>query len=336
MTTSVPELQLDALRELANIGSGTAATALSRCSAARSTSPCPAPLALPLPTPSTPSATRGRRHRRRAPHRRRPRRRRAAARSPDETPRRCAACSASRPTPRSASPRSARSATSSALLHQRAGGDDRPGARAAAAATATDMLGAIVAIVLVGTAGADDLALLLDSELDVEGEDCSISFLLLPDTRRRARTARAARAGGSDGLSMAEVRMGEMRRVQRTRRRAGRRSASARASAWRSSTARRASPGWRTSCCPSPATGDRPGRQVRRHRRAGAHRARAQGWRASSGGSEAVLVGGAQMFDAERRARHRRRNEAAVRRSRVQGAHPASPRRGPAATRVAR
>ena len=43
-----------------------------------------------------------------------------------------------------------------------------------------DMLGAIVSTLLVGTAGANDLALVLDSELDVSGEPCSISFLLLP------------------------------------------------------------------------------------------------------------------------------------------------------------
>ena len=46
--------------------------------------------------------------------------------------------------------------------------------------SATDMLGAIVASVLAGRAGADDLALVLDSDLTVEGEDCSISFLLVP------------------------------------------------------------------------------------------------------------------------------------------------------------
>jgi len=44
----------------------------------------------------------------------------------------------------------------------------------------TDMLGAIVSTLLVGTAGADELALVLDSELDVSGEPCSISFLLIP------------------------------------------------------------------------------------------------------------------------------------------------------------
>ena len=44
----------------------------------------------------------------------------------------------------------------------------------------TDMLGAIVSTPLVGAAGAGELALVLDSELDVSGEACSISFLLLP------------------------------------------------------------------------------------------------------------------------------------------------------------
>jgi chemotaxis protein CheC len=43
-----------------------------------------------------------------------------------------------------------------------------------------DMLGAIVASLLAETAGTDDLALVLDSELDVSGTACSISFLLLP------------------------------------------------------------------------------------------------------------------------------------------------------------
>ena len=48
--------------------------------------------------------------------------------------------------------------------------------------SATDMLGAIVASVLAGRAGADDIALVLDSDLKVEGEDCSISFLLVPSS----------------------------------------------------------------------------------------------------------------------------------------------------------
>jgi chemotaxis protein CheC len=46
--------------------------------------------------------------------------------------------------------------------------------------SATDMLGAIVASVLAGRASGDDIALVLDSDLTVEGEDCSISFLLVP------------------------------------------------------------------------------------------------------------------------------------------------------------
>ena len=48
-------------------------------------------------------------------------------------------------------------------------------------ATATDMLGAIVESVLAGHAVGGDVALLLDSALEVEGEDCSVSFLLVPD-----------------------------------------------------------------------------------------------------------------------------------------------------------
>jgi chemotaxis protein CheC len=48
-------------------------------------------------------------------------------------------------------------------------------------ATATDMLGSIVASVLATAALTGDVALLLDSNLVVEGEDCSISFLLVPD-----------------------------------------------------------------------------------------------------------------------------------------------------------
>ena len=48
-------------------------------------------------------------------------------------------------------------------------------------ASATDMLGAIVETVLAERAGAGDIALLLDSDLVVEGSDASVSFLLVPD-----------------------------------------------------------------------------------------------------------------------------------------------------------
>jgi chemotaxis protein CheC len=48
-------------------------------------------------------------------------------------------------------------------------------------AAATDMLGAIVETVLAERAGAGDIALLLDSDLVVEGSDASVSFLLVPD-----------------------------------------------------------------------------------------------------------------------------------------------------------
>jgi chemotaxis protein CheC len=46
---------------------------------------------------------------------------------------------------------------------------------------ATDMLAAIVESVLAQRATGGDIALLLDSDMVVEGEDCSVSFLLVPD-----------------------------------------------------------------------------------------------------------------------------------------------------------
>jgi chemotaxis protein CheC len=45
----------------------------------------------------------------------------------------------------------------------------------------TDLLGAIVSTVLAGAVGHGDTALMLDSELDITGEPCAISFMLLPD-----------------------------------------------------------------------------------------------------------------------------------------------------------
>lgn len=44
----------------------------------------------------------------------------------------------------------------------------------------TDMLGAIVATVLTSTAHATDVAFLLDSNLVIEGEACSFQFMLVP------------------------------------------------------------------------------------------------------------------------------------------------------------
>ncbi len=46
--------------------------------------------------------------------------------------------------------------------------------------SATDMLGAIVATVLATGAEESDIALMLDSDLYVEGEACSLSFMLVP------------------------------------------------------------------------------------------------------------------------------------------------------------
>ena len=47
--------------------------------------------------------------------------------------------------------------------------------------TATDFLGAVVASVLAGAALDTDVALVLDTDLIVEGSECSFGFLLVPD-----------------------------------------------------------------------------------------------------------------------------------------------------------
>lgn len=47
--------------------------------------------------------------------------------------------------------------------------------------TTADMLGAVVATVLAESAGESDLALLLDSNMLVEGERCAFTFMLVPD-----------------------------------------------------------------------------------------------------------------------------------------------------------
>ncbi len=46
--------------------------------------------------------------------------------------------------------------------------------------TVTDMLAAVVATVLSASAGEEDLALLLDSNMHVEGEACSLTFMFVP------------------------------------------------------------------------------------------------------------------------------------------------------------
>jgi chemotaxis protein CheC len=49
---------------------------------------------------------------------------------------------------------------------------------------ATDLLGAIVASVLAQAAGENDVALVLDSELDLADQPCALSFMLLPASGR--------------------------------------------------------------------------------------------------------------------------------------------------------
>ncbi len=72
------------------------------------------------------------------------------------------------------------------------------------------MLAAIVSSLLIGTAGADDLALVLDSELDVSGEPVLDLVPAAADLRPDLRSAGAARSCGPVGLTMASARMGEM------------------------------------------------------------------------------------------------------------------------------
>jgi chemotaxis protein CheC len=175
------DLQLDALRELANIASGTAATALSQMLGREVGLNVPRALALPLPDAVD------------------------AAGAPDET-----VCGVVIPLggdiealvllliPLDSADTLCR------LLGVEAGSEVGNSAlseignilgtsylNALAAMTglelvpcpphlSTDLLGAIVASVLAATVGEADTALVMDSELDVAGAPCSMSFLLLP------------------------------------------------------------------------------------------------------------------------------------------------------------
>ena len=181
VTPRYTELQLDALRELANIASGTAATALSQMLAREVELNVPRALALPLADAVD------------------------AAGSPDDT-----VCGVVIPLEGDIEglvllliPLDS-AETLCRLLGVEAGSEVGDSAlseignilgtsylNALVAMTgltlgpcpphlSTDLLGAIVASLLAATAGDAEMALVLDSELDVAGEPCSISFLLLP------------------------------------------------------------------------------------------------------------------------------------------------------------
>jgi len=62
--------------------------------------------------------------------------------------------------------------------------------------TVSDMLGAIVSSVLATGAEATDIALMLDSDLTVEGTECSLSFMLVPN---RAGVSEVLHRLGLDG-----------------------------------------------------------------------------------------------------------------------------------------
>ena len=116
------------------------------------------------------------------------------------------------------------------------------------------MLGAIVETVLAERAGAGDVALLLDSDLVVEREDCSVSFLLVPDEGGVEQTAREA-GPVVDGRRRWSGWVSSPPRPSPAT--CSCPSVWARASAWRCSTGASAWPGWRTSCCPA-STGNAP------------------------------------------------------------------------------
>ena len=216
MSTQYTELQLDALRELANIGSGTArdralehARPAGRHLRARTRARCRSPT---RSTPSGPAESRD--HRRRAADRRRARRASCCCSFPPADAGPLCRCSASSPT--RARPLRARRDRQHPrhLLHQRAGGDDRPRARADAARdrdrhARRDRRDACSP----ATRAPDDLALLLDSELLVEGEACSLSFLLVPTPAASASCSQRLGLGVMTG-SRRMVRMGELAVVE--------------------------------------------------------------------------------------------------------------------------
>ncbi len=74
----------------------------------------------------------------------------------------------------------------------------------------TDLLAAIVASLLAQTAGETDTALLLDSDLQLADQACSLSFMLIATSSERQRAAGAVGTRRERWLAMASVRMGEL------------------------------------------------------------------------------------------------------------------------------
>lgn len=181
MSSSYPELQLDALRELANIGSGTAATALSSMLARPVDISVPTALALPIADAVD------------------------AAGAPDEM---VTAVVLPLVGDLEAIALLLFTADDAAALCELLGVDADTDMGISALAeignilgcayigalsqmtalalepmppqTTTDMLAAVVSSVLAISAEQTDVALLLDSELTVEGSECSLSFMLAP------------------------------------------------------------------------------------------------------------------------------------------------------------
>ena len=238
LMTHYTDLQLDALRELANIGSGNAGTALSSLLGRPVDISVPDALALPLA-----EAVEAAGDARAAGHR-------ASCCPSSATSTASCCCSSARTTSRRCA----------ALLGVEPGtevGDSALGEignilgtsyiNSLAAMTgieiepgppqvAADMLGALVATVVMSQLdGASDTTLMLDSALDVEGEACSMSFLLVP-AAGGVRTLLERLGLGARDRTEVMVRMGELAASADGRRRARVARAWGRASAWRWST----------------------------------------------------------------------------------------------------
>lgn len=183
MDTRLSDIQLDALRELANIGSGTAATALSGMLGRPVDVSVPTALALPLadavdavgsaedvvtgvviPVHGDLGATV------------------VLLFPPDDEETLCGMLGVESGTDMGTSALGEIGNILGASYIQSLGAMTALALEPGPPQSVTDMLGAIVASLLLIGAETSELVLVLDSELSVEGEACSLSFLMLPAT----------------------------------------------------------------------------------------------------------------------------------------------------------
>ena len=211
------DIQLDALRELANIGSGHRRHRARRSMLGRE-------VELTVPACARAAARRRRRRGRRAgrdrsasvvlPIWRRPRRASCCCCSRPRTPRRCAACSASSRAARSATRRSARSATSSAPRTSTRSRSMTGLALSRSRRTSSTTCSARSSRrVLAETVGETDMrARARHRSSHVAGVECCALVPAAADRRRRRRAARPLGVGSRDARTGAVkiVRMGEL------------------------------------------------------------------------------------------------------------------------------